>query len=262
MGGMTGDGYSIGEVANLAHLTVRTLHHYDDIGLLHPSGHTAAGHRRYGEADLARLREIRFYRELDFGLDEIAAMLDGPGRGTDDRLRTQHRMLRERRERDARLLSALEKEMEARQMGMSLTPEEQFEVFGTDKVGGEWADEARERWSETEAWQESQRRTAHYTKEDWQQLKEEADAALREWRDVMQAGEPADGERARGLAEAHRVYLERWFHPCGYDHHLCLARMYVTDERFTKTYDDVAPGLARYVHDAITANAAAHGSTG
>jgi DNA-binding transcriptional MerR regulator len=92
-------GYPIGEAAALAHVTVRTLHHYDEIGLLRPSGRTSAGHRRYSRDDLQRLREILFYRELDFGLDEIAAMLADPGAGTATHLRDQHRMLRDRIDR-------------------------------------------------------------------------------------------------------------------------------------------------------------------
>ena len=252
--------HTVGEVAALAHVSVRTLHHYDDIGLLRPSDRTAAGHRRYTEADLQRLRAILFYRELDFGLDEIAAMLDDPGAGTDSHLRTQHRMLRERIARQQELLVALEKEMEKRDMGMSLTPEEQFEVFGTDKVGGEWADEAKQRWGDTDSFKESQRRTAAYTKEDWVRLKEEADEGLREFRDLMQSGAPAGGAAAQELAEQHRQYISRWFYDCGYELHRGLAEMYVADERFTRTYEEVAPGLAQYVHDAIVANAAAHGS--
>ena len=70
--------YSVGQVAGLAGVTVRTLHHYDEIGLLSPDGRSRAGYRRYGDADLARLQQIMFYRELGFALDEIAAMLDDP----------------------------------------------------------------------------------------------------------------------------------------------------------------------------------------
>ena len=251
---MSETSYAIGQVASLAHVSVRTLHHYDEIGLLEPSRRTGAGHRRYTDADLARLREILFYRELEFGLDEIAAMLADPENGIDTRLRTQHRMLRERIERQQQLLRALEKQMEAREMGFSLTPEEQFEVFGTDKVGGEWADEAEQRWGDTEAYQESQRRTAAYTKDDWERLKTESDAGLQAFRAAMQSGEPADGALARGLAESHRQFLNRWFYECSPQMHRGLAAMYVADERFAATFDAVAPGLAQYVHDAILAN--------
>jgi DNA-binding transcriptional MerR regulator len=250
--------YSVGEVAALAHVSVRTLHHYDEIGLLQPSRRTSAGHRRYTDADLQRLRAILFYRELDFGLDEIAAMLDDPGAGTDSHLRTQHRMLRERIDRQQDLLAALEKEMEKREMGISLTPEEQFEIFGTDQFE-EYQQEAGERWGDTDAWKESQRRTAAYTKDDWMRIKAEADANIAAFAEQLRAGHPADGERARELAEEHRQHLNRWFYDCGYDMHRCLAEMYVSDPRFTATYDEVAPGFSQYVHDAILANAAAHG---
>ncbi|HEU5007594.1 MAG TPA: MerR family transcriptional regulator [Jatrophihabitantaceae bacterium] len=253
-------GYSIGDVAALAHVSVRTLHHYDEIGLLSPSDRTAAGHRRYSTSDLDRLHQILVYRQLDFGLDAIAAMLADPGTGTDAHLRNQHAMLRNRMDRDRRLLAALENEMEARAMGMSLTPEEQFELFGTDKVGGEWHEEAEQRWGDTDAWRESQRRTAAYSKQDWEQLKAESDAGLRAYADAMASGVPADGSQAMELAEQNRLFICRWFYDCSHDMHRSLAAMYVGDERFRATYDAVAPGLAAYVHDAVIANAAAHGA--
>lgn len=257
---MNDNGYSIGDVAALAHVSVRTLHHYDEIGLLRASDRTAAGHRRYGTADLERLHQILVYRRLDFGLDAIAAMLADPGACTDTHLRNQHRLLRERVDRDRQLLAALEKEMEARAMGMSLTPEEQFEVFGTDKVGGEWHEEAEQRWGETDAWRESQRRAAAYTKQDWEQLKAESDAGLRAYADAMASGVPADSPRAMELAEQNRLFISRWFYDCSHEMHRSLAELYVGDERFRATYDAVAPGLAEFVHDAVIANAAAHGA--
>jgi MerR family transcriptional regulator, thiopeptide resistance regulator len=255
---MSDNGYAIGELAALAGVTVRTLHHYDEIGLLHPSGRTVAGHRRYGRADLDRLRQILIYRELEFSLDTIASMLADPGTGIDAHLRTQRRLLRARLDRDQALLRALEKEMGARAMGLALTPEEQFEVFGTDKVGGEWAAEAEERWGDTDAWHESQRRTAMYTKEDWAEMKSQSDAALRAYADAMTAGVPAASEHAMALAEENRRFISRWFYDCSHPIQRNLAEMYITDDRFRATYDTVAPGLAQYVHDAIIANAEAH----
>ena len=249
------DDYQVGAVARLANVSVRTLHHYDEIGLVSPTGRSGSGYRLYSDDDLQRLRQVRFYRELDFGLAEIARMLAEPAATTEDHLRRQHRLLRERRARTDELLQALEKEMEARQMGMSLTPEEQFEVFGTDKVGGEWADEARSRWGDTDAFRESQARTTRYTKQDWQRLKAEADDGLRAFTEAMHSGEPATGTVAMDLAESHRQYLSRWFYDCDYDMHRGLAEMYLADERFRATYETVAPGLAQYVHDAIVANA-------
>jgi DNA-binding transcriptional MerR regulator len=250
--------YTVGQVAHLSGVTVRTLHHYDEIGLLSPTERTPAGYRVYTDTDLERLRRILFYRELGFALDEIATILADPESDAAAHLRRQHRLLRERIERLQAMIAALEKEMEAYQMGMQLTPEEQFEVFGTDKVGGEWAEEAEQRWGDTDEFRESQRRAATYSKADWVTIKEEGDAGLRDFVEAMRSGQPADGEPAMDLAEAHRQYICRWFYDCGYEMHRCLAQMYVADERFTKTYNDAADGLAQYVHDAILANAARH----
>ena len=246
--------YTVGEVARLAHVSVRTLHHYDDIGLLTPSGRSAAGYRLYSQADLGRLRQILFYRELEFGLDEIAEILADPDAGTDDHLRRQHRLLRERLARGKALLGAIEKEMEARKMGISLTPEEQFEIFGTDKFA-QYAEEAEQRWGDTEAWKQSQRRAAAYTKDDWIVIKREADDNIQQFADAIRAGEPATSDVAMDLAEAHRQHISRWFYDCGYDMHRGLAEMYISDPRYTEPYDKIAPGFSHYVHDAIIANA-------
>jgi DNA-binding transcriptional MerR regulator len=247
--------YTVGEVARVSHVSVRTLHHYDEIGLLPPSGRSEAGYRLYSDDDLARLGRILFYRELDFGLEEIGRILADPDSGADDHLRRQHRLLRERQARTEALLRAIETEMEARKMGMSLTPEEQFEVFGTHSLG-EHQEEARARWGDTRAFKESQRRAAAYTKDDWIAMRREADENIAAFRALMDGGEPAGGEPAMQLAEAHRLRISRWFYACDHAMHRGLAQMYVSDPRFTATYEAVAPGLARYVHDAVLANAA------
>src|SRR5215467_3171902 len=247
------DGYTVGEVARLACVSVRTLYFYDGIGLLTPSARSAGGYRLYSEAVLHRLRRVLFYRELDFGLEEIAEILADAATGTDDHLRRQHRLLRERRARDEALLRAIEKEMEARAMGISLTPEEQFEIFGTDRLG-EYAEEARQRWGDTGAWHESQRRSAAYTKDDWIAIKAEADAGISGFAEAIRAGEPATGQMAMDLAEAHRQHISRWFYDCDHEMHRGLADIYVSDPRFTAAYDDIEPGFSQYVHDAIYAN--------
>jgi MerR family transcriptional regulator, thiopeptide resistance regulator len=246
--------YTVGEVAGLSRVSVRTLHHYDDIGLLTPSGRSAAGYRLYSGADLQRLQQVMLYRELDFGLNEIAQILADPDAGAGDHLRRQHRMLRQRLGRDQALLGAIEKEMEARQMGISLTPEEQFELFGTDKIE-EYTQEAEQRWGDTDAWKQSSRRTAAYTKADWVTIKDEADANIREFAEALRAGEPASGTVAMDLAEAHRQHISRWFFDCGYDRHRSLAEMYIADPRYTATYDEIEPGFSHYVHEAMIANA-------
>ncbi len=246
--------YTVGEVARRSGASVRALHHYDEIGLLHPSKRGENGYRLYTADDLPQLRQIRFYRELDFGLEEIAEILADPHTAAEDHLRRQHQLLRARRTRDARLLAAIEHEMEVRKMGMSLTPEEQFEVFGTDKLP-EYADEAERRWGDTDAFGESRWRTAAYTKEDWTAIRREADENIAAFAAALAAGEPATGSVAMDLAAAHRRHISRWFYDCRPAMHRGLAELYVSDPRFAATYDSVAAGLAAYVHDAILADA-------
>lgn len=138
--------YSVGQVAAFAGVTVRTLHHYDEIGLLLPGERNPAGHRRYGEDDLDRLQQILFYRELGFPLDEVAALLDDPHTDPQDHLRRQHGLLTGQIARLQEMAAAVEHAMEARRMKVRLTPEEKFEVFG-DFDPDDYAAEAEERWA-------------------------------------------------------------------------------------------------------------------
>ena len=246
---------NVGEVAARTGVTVRTLHHYDRIGLLSPSGRTAAGYRQYSPADLDRLHQVLVYRELGFGLEEVATLLDDPDADPLEHLRRQHRLLRDRLEADRQLLAAVEKEMEARQMGISLTPEERFEVFG-EHDPARYEAEVQERWGETDAYAESRRRTSRYTKEDWSRIKAEGEDLVRRMAEVMRGGVAPDSPPAMDLAEEHRQQITRDFYECSPEMHAGLGRMYVEDERFTATYEAVAPGLAQWVSAAVQANAA------
>ncbi|MEU3571923.1 MerR family transcriptional regulator [Kitasatospora sp. NPDC036755] len=251
---MTSEGYSVGAVAKIAKVTVRTLHHYDEVGLLSPAGRTRTGYRRYADADLDRLQQILFYRELGFPLEEIAAILDDDSVSPTEHLRRQHRLLTDRISHLQELASAVEHAMEARRMGIQLTPEEKFEIFG-EGYQEEWEQEAEQRWGDTEAWAESQRRTGGYSKADWQRVQAEMTALNGRLAEAIAAGEPADGEVATGLAEEHRQHICQNFYDCTFTIHRGLAGLYVSDPRWTDTYEKVAPGLAQWLHDAILANA-------
>jgi MerR family transcriptional regulator, thiopeptide resistance regulator len=251
--------YSVGQVAGFAGVTVRTLHHYDEIGLLAPGERTHAGHRRYGDADLDRLQQILFYRELGFPLEEVAVLLDDPDADPRAHLRRQHELLTARIEKLQKMAAAVEHAMEARKMGIDLTPEERFEVFG-DKDPEQYAEEAERRWGGTEAYAESQRRAARYTKDDWKRMQAEVAAWTQRYDALMAADEPPTGEPAMDLAEEHRQHISTWFYECSYDIHRGLAEMYVSDERFKEFYDSMRPGLAEHLREAIAANAARNGS--
>ena len=249
---------NVGEVAALAGVTVRTLHHYDRIGLLSPSGRSAAGYRQYAPADLDRLHSVLLYRELGFPLEEVATLLDDPAADPEAHLRRQHALLRDRLERTSAMVAAVEKEMEARAMGMSLTPEEKFEVFG-EFDPDQYEEEVQERWGETDAYAQSKRRTSSYTKDDWLRIKAEGEDIEARFAEALRSGVPADSAQAMDLAEEHRQQISRNFYDCPPEMHAGLGRMYVEDERFTATYEAMAPGLAQYVSTANQANAARQG---
>ncbi len=245
----------VGAVARMAGVTVRTLHHYDEIGLLRPSGRAENGYRRYTEADVERLQRVLFYRELDFGLDQIREAMADDSTEALEHLRRQHALLEARMEQLRRLRDAVERAMEARQMGINLTPEERLEVFGEfDPAAHD--EEAHARWGDTDAYRESARRTARYTKADWERIKAEGAAVTARFAAALRAGLTPDSAEAMDAAEAHRRQIDETFYPCPHEMHAGLAQMYVADPRFAATYEAVEPGLARFVHDAIVANAA------
>lgn len=245
--------YTVGQVADLAGVTVRTLHHYSRIGLLTPADRTSSGYRRYTDAELNRLRHILFYRELGFPLEQIATILDDAGADTRAHLRRQRELLTDRILRMQQMVATVDKELEADVMGISLTPQEKFEIFGPD-YSPDYETEAQQRWGETDAWKQSQQRTSTFTKQQWIDIKDSGDDLNRRMALAMSEGADPTGGRAMDLAEEHHQQIQR-FYDCPYAMHRGLGDMYLADERFARTYEAVAPGLTQWVRDAIHANA-------
>src|SRR5215470_4676620 len=229
--------HTIGEVARLAGITVRTLHHYDEVGLLRPSGRSRAGYRSYDAADIARLQRVLAYRELGFSLEEIGALLDGDADPL-EHLRRQRDLISLRIERLQRVLATLDRTMEAHTMGFRLTPEEMLEVFG-EHDPAEHHEEAEQRWGDTDAWRESQSRVGSYGKEDWLRVKAESEEINARLVAALTSGLPAGSDEAMDAAEAHRRHISTWFYECSPQMHVGLAGMYVADPRFTATYEAV-----------------------
>ncbi|MFJ7967776.1 methyltransferase domain-containing protein [Streptomyces sp. NPDC096324] len=129
---------TVGRVAELAGVSVRTLHHYDEIGLVRPSARTPVGYRAYATGDVQRLREVLAYRRLGFGLREIADLVDDPATDAVTHLHRLRGLLLEQRDRAAAMVTAIDRELEARSMGIRTTPEEQLTMFGAqlyDAIG-------------------------------------------------------------------------------------------------------------------------------
>ena len=264
---------TVGEVAALTGVTVRTLHHYDAVGLVRPAARSAAGYRLYGPDDVARLQEVVAYRRLGFGLEDI------PDASADRRaaLVRQRELVAARIDELTRLGRALDaalggpgdeteedtmqNEDTRRRPGtrpdLDLTDAELRELFGdeyAEEFDGYQA-EAEQRWGETDAWAESARRTKRYSKQDWERIKADQEAATGLAAAALRAGEPASSAAAMDAAEAARAHITRWFYEVSPAMHRGLGDMYAADPRFAKTYDDVEPGLAAYLRDAIHANA-------
>jgi MerR family transcriptional regulator, thiopeptide resistance regulator len=236
--------YRVGDIARLAGVSVKTLHLYDEMGLV-KAQRTEADHRVYDQAALDRLTQVLGYRALGFSLEAIEKILAGDW---DERTHLQHQLtlLRSQAARLQQLADAVQKRLEAKVMGIELTPEEQF---------AEFAPEAEERWGHTDAYAESQRRTARYRKDDWKRIQAEADQLNRDFAALLVAGESPASERAGELVERHRAHIDSCYYPCSGTQQRALGELYVADERFARTYDAYAPGLATFVAAAIAEHA-------
>ncbi|MGW2554098.1 MerR family transcriptional regulator [Streptomyces sp. NPDC001635] len=253
--------YSVGQVSAFAGVTVRTLHHYDKAGLLSPSGRSHAGYRLYSEADLVRLQQILFYRELGFSLDQIAAIFKDPQANALEQLRARQRQLSEEIARLQRLAEVAQRAIQVQQTGVALTPQERFEVFGEVTFDLSYATEAELKWADSDGQREAMARAAAHTKEDWRHLMNEAAAWRAELLAAFDEQEPGEGERAMDLAEEHRLHISRWFTSCPPDMHQRIADDFTADPRafaLVVPPSQQRPGLAAYLRQAIHANAARH----
>jgi MerR family transcriptional regulator, thiopeptide resistance regulator len=244
---------TVSEVAALAGVTVRTLHHYDEIGLVVPSGRSEAGYRLYAPDDLERLQLVLFYRELGFALHDIKQLLDGPELDRGEALRGQRDLLVTRVQRLNHMVTAVDQAIAAYERGETMTDEAMFEVFGAQQR--ELQAEAEQRWGDTEAYRVSHQRTRQYSREDWEELKAESEAIMVRIADVYRSGAPADSVAAMDAVEAHRLQITERFYDCSHEMQVQLGESYVQDPRFAATYEAIEPGLTVWVRDAIRANA-------
>ena len=244
--------YQVGELAKISGVSVRTLHHYDAVGLLTPSGRTEAGYRLYTQADLLRLQQILIHRELDFPLEEIRRILDDPAFEQRAALVRQRTALEGRIEHAQQVLASIDQALASLDDGAPRVDDGLFKGFDPAKYEAE----AEARWGHTEAFRISKERTATYGEAEWQKIR-------RTWAEIYDAlhavqarGEAATSPEAMDLAERHRVLMHERFFPCDQAMHVCLADLYEDDPRFAANIDQHGEGLARFLSAAIRANAA------
>ncbi len=243
--------YKIGDLAALTRISVRTLHHYDEIDLVKPSARTAAGYRLYDEGDLERLQQVLFFRELGFALEDIARALADPKFDRKKALREQRERLAADVTKAQALLALIDRTLSNIERGDTMEAKDMFDGFDPSK----YEEEAKDKWGKTEAYAESQRRMKGYSKEDLAKVKAEASAIVEEFSRVMGEGVPPTDARAMDVAGRHRQHIGRWFYACSPEMHAGLGAMYVADERFAANYEKHRAGLAQFVRDAMRANA-------
>ncbi|WP_223908716.1 MerR family transcriptional regulator [Actinomyces capricornis] len=254
-------GMTVGAAAGLLGISVRTLHHWDAIGLVKPSGRSLSGYRLYSQDDVSRLQRALVYRATGMPLARVKEALDETGMDARAHLARQRELLEERIARLARMVRAVDTMMEAmmerEDTGMALTVQEQAEIWGDDWDPA-YAEEAEQRWGETEDWAESARRQARMSKADWMEAHEATESLEAGLAEAFVRGVTPGSAQANALAERHRAELNRWFEVT-VAKQVIIARGYVGDERFARHYDRRAEGLAAWLKEIIDANALAQG---
>jgi len=235
----------INEVAKLTGVTVRTLHHYDDIGLLHPSEVTEAGYRLYDEKALMTMQQILFFRELDFSLNQIKEIINNPAFDATSALNNHKALLIKKRERIDKLIELVEKTVKG-SMDMSF---KEFDMAEIEAMKEKYASEVKEKWGTTSAYIESEKRTRHYDKAKWQEIQNTNNAIFGEFAANMN-NRPESPEVQR-IVKRWQDFLSDNFYDCSKEMLKGLGQMYIADPRFTKNIDKQGEGLALFISEAI-----------
>lgn len=241
--------YTVKQVADTTGISVRTLHYYDEIGLLRPSSVTDAGYRLYDEDCLERLQQIMFFRELDFPLKDIIGFINRPEFNKHETLRKQRELLLLRRERLDGLIALVDKALKG-ENDMSF---KEFDMTEIENIKKKYADEVQERWGGTQAFEESQKKTAEYKKSDWERISKETDRIFSDFAAHMKANRPPSDPEVQKTVADWQSNISKNFYNCTNEILAGLGAMYVNDRRFTDNIDKYADGLASYISQAIEA---------
>lgn len=235
----------VSEVAKLTGVTVRTLHYYDQIGLLKPSQVTEAGYRLYSEADLEILQQILFFRELDFPLSDIQEILSNPTFDREAALQNHRALLLQKRSRIDNLISLVDQTLKG-ETDMSF---KQFDASEFENSKQKYAEEAKQRWGSTNAYAEYSKKTKDYDDPQWKLLNGEGAEILRQFGEIRHL-DPASIE-AQALVKKWQDFITANFYTCTKPILSCLGQMYIDDERFTQNIDRNGEGTALFMATAI-----------
>jgi DNA-binding transcriptional MerR regulator len=240
--------YTVRQLAKLAKVSVRTLHHYDQIGLLKPTSRTAAGYRQYGEKDLLRLQQILFFKELDVPLSEIQTILDRPGFDQVQALQDHKTLLVQRADRLSRLLKTIDATIDKlSEAKMSLTEAELYEGLSQDQID-RWKQEVREKY-DPKIVAESQQRVSKMSKQQWAAIKAEGGAVTQELAALM--GKPIGDPQVQKAIGRQFAWVGN-FYTVTPEIFRGLGQLYVEHPEFRANYEKVKVGLADFIQAAIT----------
>lgn len=232
----------INEFAKLIGVSVRTLHYYDEIGLLKPANvDEQNGYRFYDENSLLRMQEILFYRELDFSLKSIKTIISSPDYDKQKALTEQKKLLILKKERLERLISAIDS-AEKGETIMNAFDNTEFEKYKS---------EVKEKWGKTEAYDEYTQKTKDYSKENFSAMGEGMEKILTEFSDCMNAGLSPESSDAQNLVQKLQKYITENYYTCTNEILAGLGQMYVADERFKNNIDKHCVGTADFISKAI-----------
>jgi DNA-binding transcriptional MerR regulator len=239
--------YTVSQLARMAGVSVRTLHHYEHIGLLKPSRRSEAGYRLYERQDLLRLRQILFFKELDLSLSEIQTILDDAEFDQIASLESHRQQLQGRMDRLARLLKTIDKTIQRlTEDEMTLTDQELYEGFTPEQIE-RYEREAREMY-DPKLVAESERRVRSMSKAQWNGVKEEGDQVTRAIAELADRA-PTDPE-VQALIARHHAWIEH-FYPASAELYRGLGQGYADHPEFRAFYDKYRPGLADFMQAAM-----------
>ncbi|MEA4932747.1 MAG: MerR family transcriptional regulator [Lawsonibacter sp.] len=235
----------INEVAKLSGVTVRTLHYYDEIGLLKPSEITEAGYRLYDSTALETLQQILFFRELDFSLNDIKEIMRNPNYDKANALTKHRELLLQKRNRIDDLIVLVDNTLKG-EYDMSF---KQFDMTEFEATKKKYAAEVKERWGSTAAYNESEKKTSSYDDNQWKVLSGEGEAILQEFGENRNI--QPERKEAQALVKKWQDYITANFYNCTKEILSCLGLMYIGDERFTQNIDQNGTGTAAFMAAAI-----------
>lgn len=239
--------YSVQQLAKLAGVTVRTLHHYDQIGLLKPMLIERNGYRKYGQAELLKLQQILFFREMDFPLEEIAKIIGAPGFDIQSALTDQRQMLEIKKKRLNGLIKTIDRTIKSLNQEITMNDQDLYGAFSKDEMEA-YAAEAKERWGNTDAYKQSQERVKKMGKEGLKKVMDEGNKISAQLAENMDK-DPAD-PIVQALVAKHYQWLHAFYDP-NLEMYRGLGEMYSADPRFAANYEKIKPGLAQFFTTAI-----------